>query len=160
VGAWQRRSAKGLGASGKLHGGGVGFRQYFGSALQLTPHLHLHVLVPEGLWTDGAGWVGVPPPDTEDVERILRRVMKGLAKDFAEVGEGWAEDGLEALWLEGGQHRLPLGEEPKRERRRGRRAAMLEGSASMRTPGCTATTDKGRSGCAGMGAGALWRWSG
>jgi hypothetical protein len=70
--------------------------------------------------------VGVPPPDTEDVERILRRVMKGLAKDFAEVGEGWAEDGLEALWLEGVQHRLPLGEEPTRERR-GRRVAVLEG---------------------------------
>jgi hypothetical protein len=121
--AWQRRCAKRLGMKGKLHGGGVGFRQYFGSALQLTPHLH--VLVPEGQWTDGAGWVGVPPPDTEDVERILRRVMKGLVKDFGEVGEGWAEDGLEALWLEGVQHRLPLGEEPKRERR-GRRVAVLE----------------------------------
>jgi hypothetical protein len=69
--------------------------------------------------------VGVPPPDTEDVERILRRVMKGLVKDFGEVGEGWAEDGLEALWLKGVQHRLPLGEEPKRERR-GRRVAVLE----------------------------------
>jgi hypothetical protein len=112
-----------LGMTGKLHGGGVGFRQYFGSALQVTPHLHM--LVPEGLWTEGAVWMGVPPPDTEDVERILQRVMKGLAKDFGEVGEGWAEDGLEALWLEGVQHRLPLGEEPKRERR-GRRVAVLE----------------------------------
>jgi hypothetical protein len=61
------------------------------------------------------------------VERILRRVVKGLAKDFAEVDESWAEDGLEALWLEGVQHRVPLGEEPKRERRRGRRVAVLEG---------------------------------
>jgi hypothetical protein len=71
--------------------------------------------------------MGVPQPDTEDVERILGRVMKGLAKDFAEVGEGWAEDGLEALWLEGVQHRLPLWEEPKREQRRGRRVAVMEG---------------------------------
>jgi hypothetical protein len=33
VWAWQRRCAKRLGMTGKLHGGGVGFRQYFGSAL-------------------------------------------------------------------------------------------------------------------------------
>jgi hypothetical protein len=55
----------------------------------------------------------------------LGHVSRAL-KDFGEVGEGWAEDGLEALWLEGVQHRLPLGEEPKRERR-GRRVAVLEG---------------------------------
>jgi hypothetical protein len=38
---------------------------------------------------------------------------------------GLAGEWLEALWLEGMQHRLPLGEEPKRERR-GRRVAVLE----------------------------------
>jgi hypothetical protein len=31
---------------GELFGGAVVFAQYFGSSLQLTPHLH--VLVPEG----------------------------------------------------------------------------------------------------------------
>jgi ribosomal protein S27E len=37
VWAWQRRSAKRLGASGRLQAGGMGLRQYFGSALQLSP---------------------------------------------------------------------------------------------------------------------------
>jgi hypothetical protein len=114
----------GLGAGGKLRGGGVGFWQYFGSALQVTPHLH--VLVPEGVWTDGAQWVEVPAPDAADVERLLRRVVKGLAKDFAEVGESWPEDALDALRREGVQHRLPLEEQP-RPQRPGRRVAVVEG---------------------------------
>jgi ribosomal protein S27E len=125
VWAWQRRRAKGLGAGGgELRGGGVGFWQYFGSALQVTPHVHL--LVPEAVWTDDAERVEVPGPDAGEVERILRRVVKGLAKDFAEVGESWPEDALDALRLEGVQHRLPLGEQP-RPKRPGRRVAVVEG---------------------------------
>ena len=42
---WQRREAKRLG-EGPARGGAVSFAQLFGSAVQLTPHLH--VLVPEG----------------------------------------------------------------------------------------------------------------
>jgi hypothetical protein len=81
VWAWAVREAKRLGAKGALHGGTVGFRQYFGSALQLTPQVH--VLVPEGLWTEDAQWAGLPPPTEADVARIARRVVKRLSKDFA-----------------------------------------------------------------------------
>jgi hypothetical protein len=44
----QRATARRLGHEGTLTGGAVCFWQYFGSSLQLTPHLHL--LVPEALW--------------------------------------------------------------------------------------------------------------
>ena len=124
VWAWARRCAKRLGAEGRGQGAAVGFRQYFGSALQLTPHLH--VLVPEGVWTEEARWVEVPPPSEGEVARILRRVVRGVAKDFARVGEAWPEDGLEALWLEGLQGRFALGPEGERKRA-GRRVAVLEG---------------------------------
>ena len=104
---WQRVQGKRLGAAGTLKGGAVGFTQLFGSALQLTPHLH--VLVPEGLWA-GEDFVALPPPDTEEVEAILRRLVKRLAKDFAGMEDGWAEDALEGLQAQALQHRLPLGE--------------------------------------------------
>ena len=41
VGRRQRREARRHGARGALTGGGVCFGQWFGSSLQLTPHLHL-----------------------------------------------------------------------------------------------------------------------
>jgi hypothetical protein len=37
---WQRQAARRLGWGGELFGGAVVFAQYFGSSLQLTPHLH------------------------------------------------------------------------------------------------------------------------
>jgi hypothetical protein len=45
---WQRHEARRHGVVGRLLGGGVCFWQWFGSSLQLTPHLHL--LAPEALW--------------------------------------------------------------------------------------------------------------
>ena len=119
---WQRVQGKRLGAAGTLKGGAVGFTQLFGSALQLTPHLH--VLVPEGLWA-GEDFVALPPPDTEEVEAILRRLVKRLAKDFAGMEDGWAEDALEGLQAQALQHRLPLGEAAPRAG--GKRVAVLEG---------------------------------
>ncbi|MBL8953684.1 MAG: transposase zinc-binding domain-containing protein [Myxococcaceae bacterium] len=47
---WQRRRARALGARGKRLGGAVCFTQLFGSAFQLSPHLHL--LAAEGVWSD------------------------------------------------------------------------------------------------------------
>ncbi|HUJ75443.1 MAG TPA: transposase, partial [bacterium] len=88
--------------------GAVSFTQYFGSALQLTPHLH--VLVPEGLWGE-EGFVSLPPPEPGEVEGILRWVVKQLAKDFAGLEVEWGEDGLEALQQAGIQQRLALVEE-------------------------------------------------
>ena len=39
----------------------MGFLQLFGGALQLTPHLHL--LLPEGQWSEEGEWVVLPPPE-------------------------------------------------------------------------------------------------
>jgi hypothetical protein len=104
-----------------LRGGAVAFTQYFGSALQLTPHLH--VLVPEGLWA-GEAFVPLPPPDGKEVEGVLARVVRQLGKDFEALEEAWPEDALDALWTEGLQHRVPLTlvESPARH---GRLAAHL-----------------------------------
>jgi hypothetical protein len=122
---WQRRAARRLAARGVLRCGAVAFTQYFGGALQLTPHLHL--LVPEGLWA-GAAFVPLPPPAPLEVEGILRRVVKLLAKDFEGLEVGWPEDELEALQSAGIQHRLPLAdpEQPSRSHRKAR-LAVLEG---------------------------------
>ena len=46
---WQRREARRRGVTAPLRGGAVVFTQWFGSMLQLTPHLH--VVVPEAQWT-------------------------------------------------------------------------------------------------------------
>jgi Transposase zinc-binding domain len=68
----QRATAKRLGTSTKrLRGGGVCFWQYFGSSLQLTPHLHL--LVPQALWTPDGEVVTLPPPDDGEVRPVLER---------------------------------------------------------------------------------------
>ena len=121
---WQRRRARGLGMSGELHGGAVGFTQYFGSALQLTPHHH--VLFPEGLWDEASGFVALPPPSAEDVEAVLRRVLRQLAKDLEEVESPWPEDDFEGLVAQAAQQRLQWVDEPD-TRRRPRRLAVLEG---------------------------------
>lgn len=92
---WQRREAKSLGASAELQGGAVCFWQWFGSSLQLTPHLHL--LVPEALWSPEAEEVSVPPPSDDVVERILQRVLRQAMKSWPEVEEGWAVDDYQEL---------------------------------------------------------------
>lgn len=123
----QRQSARQLGHTGPAFGGAVAFRQYFGSALQLTPHLH--VLVPEGLWDakgGEAGFVPLPPPTDEDVEAILRRVLLQLGKDFEGLQLGFGQDALEGLRWDAVQQRLALGP-PGEPRPRGRRVAVLEG---------------------------------
>jgi len=121
---WQRQQAKRLGAAGTLRGGAVAFAQLFGSALQLTPHLHL--LLPEGMWNSDV-WVPLPPPEEADVVAILQRVLKQLARDVGDVAELWPEDGFEVLQAQGIQHRLPLDiAEPERLSRK-RRLAVLEG---------------------------------
>jgi hypothetical protein len=110
---WQRRRARRLEYSAQLWGGAVGFRQSFGSSLQLTPHLH--VLVPEGMWTAEGEQVALPPPGVEDVEWVLRRVVRQLEKDFAEVGEAWPEDGLERLCRYGSRGPVALERLSRRE---------------------------------------------
>lgn len=103
---WQRREAKRLGADGNLKGGAVCFWQWFGSSLQLTPHLHL--LVPEALWSDGGLAVELPPPSDSDVAEILHRVLRQAKKDWADLDAAWAEDEYEVLQQRAIQERLAL----------------------------------------------------
>lgn len=121
---WQRARAKQLGFEGKLRGGAVGFLQLFGSALQLSPHLH--VLVPEGQWSEVEGaLVVLPPPDDEEVEAVLHRLLRRLRAALAEVEGQWPEDEEEALWAEAAQHRLAL--EVEGPRKKARRLAVALG---------------------------------
>ncbi|AFE04925.1 hypothetical protein COCOR_02927 [Corallococcus coralloides DSM 2259] len=58
--------------------GAVSFIQFFGSALQVTPHFHS--LVPDGVFVLGEGCVrfeALPPPTQGEVERLLRVVRLG-----------------------------------------------------------------------------------
>ena len=79
----------------------MGFTQYFGSALQLTPHHH--VLFDEGLWDEAGEFVALPPPCAEDVEVVLRRVLRQLAKDLEDVESPWPEDDFQGLVAQAAQ---------------------------------------------------------
>ncbi|MHB8879421.1 MAG: transposase [Myxococcaceae bacterium] len=136
---WQRRRAKQLGAKGKLAGGAVSFVQLFNSHLAAQPHFHL--LVAEGVWGGGT-FVELPPPDAEEVESVLSRMLKALAAGFAAAEETWPEDGFEALQLEGAQLRLRLDEE-KRPERRGRRVAVGQGFSLHADTGVRANDREG-----------------
>ena len=96
----------------------VGFLQLFGSALQLTPHLH--VLLPEVQWVATGEPVLLPPPEDEEVEAVLHRLLRQLKARFEAVEGAWPEEELDKLQAEAAQHRLPLAEEvaPKKKARR------------------------------------------
>ena len=78
----QRRRAKQVHGVRKGNCAAVTFIQRFGSALNLTPHFHSLVL--DGVYAGPAHSPGpflpLPPPETEDVERVMagtaRRVMR------------------------------------------------------------------------------------
>lgn len=118
---WQRQVARRLGAEGPLRGGAVVFTQWFGSTLQVTPHLH--ALLPEAVWTADGEVVELPAPDDADVEAILLRVFRQVRKDFADEDVPWPEDEYEALQRASLQHPLPL-ELPTPSRRRRVAVAM------------------------------------
>ena len=107
---WQRSEARRHGVKAVLTGGGVCFWQWFGSALQLTPHLHL--LVPEAVWQEDGTVVPVAPPGDEDVARILARVLRAAKKDWAELETAWPEDEYEELQQRAIQERLGFVEAP------------------------------------------------
>ena len=102
----QRVKARRLGAKGHLSGGGVCFWQWFGSRLQLTPHLHL--LVPEALWTAAGASVEVPAPEDAEVLAVLQRVLRKAAKHWPEDVTLWAEDEYQAMQHEAVQANLGL----------------------------------------------------
>ena len=120
---YQRATARRLGARGALHGGGVCFWQWFGSSLQLTPHLHL--VVPEALWTAEGEEVLLPPPGDEEVTALLARVLRLARRDWEESDAAWAEEEYEGLQAEALQR--PLGLELPASPHRRRRVAVQEG---------------------------------
>lgn len=121
---WQRQRAKQAGQSGVFfNGGGVCFTQWFGSRLQLTPHLHL--VVPEALWAENGDLVEVGPPSDDEVSLILNRTLRQAQKDWGELGETWADDEFEVLQAQAIQAKLPLDLPPARRRRN--RVAVAEG---------------------------------
>jgi hypothetical protein len=113
---WQRRVARRLGVSGSLRGGAVVFTQWFGSTLQLTPHLH--ALLPEALWTTTGDVVELPAPDDADVAGILGRVLRQARKDFSDADAPWPQDEYEALQRASLQRPLPMELPPSPRRRR------------------------------------------
>ncbi len=120
---WQRARAKLLGYRGLLRGGAAGFLQLFGGALQMTPHLH--VLLPEGLWSEEGEWVVLPPPEDEAVEAVLQRLLRQVRALLAEVEERWPEEDLDVLRAEGAQHRLAFDEAVPQKK--ARRLAVAQG---------------------------------
>jgi len=115
---WQRRAAKRFGADGLVRGGAVCFWQWFGSSLQLTPHLHL--LVPEAQWRADGTVVELPPPSDVDVAQVLHRVLRQAKKDWADLDAAWPEDEYEVLQQRAIQERLgftDLDLLPRRQRR-------------------------------------------
>ena len=105
---WQRATARRLGAFRKLRGGAICFWQWFGSLLQLTPHLHL--LVPEALWYDDGEVMHLPPPDEADVEAVLRRTLRQAMRDWENLDAAWAEDEYEGFQQRAIQEKLSLSE--------------------------------------------------
>jgi hypothetical protein len=96
VAAWQRRTAKRLGVT-QARTGSITFSQYFGSALQVTPHFH--TLVPDGVWqdlSDGVRFVELPPPTTDEVERLLAKVARQTLKRLKARGGLRPDDEVDA----------------------------------------------------------------
>jgi len=79
--AWQRRRGR---AAGIPVGqpAAVAMLQRFGSALQLTPHIH--AALPDGLWIPGPGdvmgFAELAPPTDEDVAHLAYKVARRLTK--------------------------------------------------------------------------------
>ncbi|WP_163998796.1 transposase [Pyxidicoccus caerfyrddinensis] len=88
----------------------MSFIQFFGSALQVTPHFHSRV--PDGLFVPGEGGMrfeALPPPTQGEVEPLLRvvrhRVLRLLEKRGALHAQG-TEDALQAYQAHSLQQRL------------------------------------------------------
>ena len=83
--AYQRRRARRLG----LHNprcGGVTTIQRFGSAAELN--IHLHTLVLDGIYTDGAVFHPLSPPTSAELARLTRLVAKKTGKRLVRMGFG------------------------------------------------------------------------
>jgi hypothetical protein len=104
VHAWQKRQARRQGAHGLLAGGAVTFVQRFGSLLNLN--CHFHSLIPDGVYEkvgDDLRFVPVPPPATEDVERILLQIARAIEKLLARRAEVASDETPSFVMTEGAE---------------------------------------------------------
>jgi hypothetical protein len=138
--AYHRRRARKLGTPGSAPGA-ISYLQWFGSALQLTPHFHC--IIPDGVFvedkeTGETTFFPLPAPADEEVDGLLLALMKKVHALLTKRGffgdEGQAASGPEALaklQQEGalGQRQLGLsGTEAAREARaKQKRTAFREG---------------------------------
>jgi Putative transposase len=91
---WQRRQARALGIPDGQPAA-VAMLQFFGSAIQLHPHVHTQI--PDGLWVPGRAhtmtFAELPPPTDEDVatltHKIARRLTKVARRYLAEHEDEW-----------------------------------------------------------------------
>jgi len=92
----QRARARRLFGIPRGHNGSVTFIQRFGSALNLTPHFH--VLVLDGVYPgpahDLGSFVPLPPPETEDVARVLAGTARRILRIVERRGLDPSEDTL------------------------------------------------------------------
>jgi hypothetical protein len=93
----RRRAKRDLGIRGGICGS-VTFIQRFGSALNLTPHFHTLVL--DGVYPGAASspgpFVPLPPPETDDVARVLAGTARRILRRFERKGITMEEDPLAA----------------------------------------------------------------
>ena len=92
----QRRRARRLFGVQRGQNGSVTFIQRFGSALNLTPHFHTLVLdgVYPGPSHDLGSFVPLPPPETEDVARVLAGTARRISRIVERRGLDSDEDSL------------------------------------------------------------------
>jgi hypothetical protein len=107
--ALQRRRARRQGIR-RAQAGAVSFIQFFGSALQVTPHVHS--LVPDGIfmpWEGGMRFEALPPPTQGEVEKLLRvvrhRVLRLVEKRGTLPAQG-PEDAQQVYQAHSLQQRL------------------------------------------------------
>jgi hypothetical protein len=63
--------------------------------------------------------VVLPPPEDEEVESVLHRLLRQVRGLLSEVEETWPEEDLDVLRAQGAQHRLQLHESvPKKKAQR------------------------------------------
>ena len=101
-----RKRARAVGLQAR-HPGAITFVQRFGSALQLN--VHFHVVMPDGLFDDEGNFAHLPPPTDADVEEVLRRAIRGIARRLGgDILDDNDCDEPTALGALDGQALLPL----------------------------------------------------
>jgi hypothetical protein len=139
----QRRRARRIHGIRKGQCGAVTFIQRFGSALNLTPHFHSLVL--DGVYPGPAhspgSFLPLPPPETEDVARVMagtaRRVMRLLERRGLENGDDMVVDDplLATLMAASVRSRIATGSEAgKPWRRLGDRVEPVEPADDPEAP--------------------------